>query len=145
MAFIKENDNHFQKLCFPRTMVVFFEKHQPRKEMVMFQYRGHNHEPCSPRNMVVFPMGMVFLGTNVQGYLQKKCCVPHHYKRIRFFLLGKLVKRHPKWPLSNLTKVSSWTSCFDMATLTKSFYWYFLMEFFTIFSTKQLKFDDNYI
>jgi hypothetical protein len=35
-----------------------------------------------------------------------------HYKKTRFFLLGKLVKRYPKWPLSNLSKVSSWTSCF---------------------------------
>lgn len=36
-----------------------------------------------------------------------------HYKKKRVFLLGKLVKSYPKWPLFDLTKVSSWTSHFQ--------------------------------
>jgi len=40
-----------------------------------------------------------------------------HYKKTRFFLLEKLVKRYLKWPLSDLTKVPSWTSRLNLTIL----------------------------
>ncbi len=54
-----------------------------------------------------------------------------HYKKTTLFWLRKLVRRYPKWHLSNLTKVPSWTSHFGLGHFELGlfgwfFYWIFL-------------------
>ncbi len=103
-------------------------------------YRNYNwqswwHIVHFARHMMYASTPLCFLTFTLINDLMNLNFVYHlnHYKKIRFFLLGKLVKRYPKWPLSNLMKVPSWTSRFDMATLIRSFRWSFWLVFVTKF------------
>jgi hypothetical protein len=82
-----------------------------------------------PKEYGCFPHGNGFSWDKCVGLLPKEMLCSPSLQENKVFLLGKLVKKHPKWPLFDLTKVSSWISHFDMATLTESFWWFFLLDF----------------
>jgi hypothetical protein len=64
------------------------------------QNRAHKLNYLFPYSPILVPLGHIII------YLQLTT------KKQGFFFWRKLVKRYPKWPMSDLTKVSSWTSRF---------------------------------